>query len=185
MDLLYHFTRKVQEDTPESEFVSTGNELIDRFFNAEQEIKQALKERMRPMSINEHRNAIWVSPDGRMYGLNGTIANMLHNQIADKLMADGIINYQQDHQTPTVDAYLEQEGWLKIHDDWIIFDPFAKTCNFSTVSNFITEEQTLVVAKYLETHYNGFGKFGIPHYQVSHVSFKAMDKFAKNKLFMY
>lgn len=185
MDLLYHFTRKIKEGVSESEYVSTGNELLDKFFNAEQEIEQALKERMRPMSVKEHRNAIWVSPDGKMYGLNGVIANMLHNQIADKLIADGIISYTESPNAPTVDAYLEQEGWLKIHDGWITFDPFAKSHDFSKVSNFITDEQTLVVAEYLKLHYNGFGRFGIPHYQVSYLNFKAMDKFAKNKLFMF
>lgn len=184
MDLLYHFTRKIKDGAPESVYVSTGNELLDQFFNAEKQIEQALKERMRPMPINERRNAIWVSPEGKMYGLNGVIANMLHNQIADKLRADGIIDYTESPTTPTVDAYLEEKGWVKIHDNWIMFDPFAKSRDFTTVTNFITEEQTLVIAKYLEIHYNGFGKFGIPHYPVSYVNFKSMDKFAKNKLFM-
>lgn len=136
------------------------------------------------MPINERRNAIWVSPEGKMYGLNGVIANMLHNQIADKLRTDGIIDYTESPKTPTVDAYLEEQGWVKIHDNWIMFDPFAKSRDFTTVTNFITEEQTIVIAKYLEIHYNGFGKFGIPHYPVSYVNFKSMDKFAKNKLFM-
>lgn len=184
MDLLYHFTRNVKEGVPESVYVATGNELLDQFFNAEKQIELALKERMSPMPIKEHRNAIWVSPEGKMYGLNGVIANMLHNQIADKLRTDGIIDYTESPTTPTVDAYLEEQGWVKIHDNWIMFDPFAKSRDFTTVTNFITEEQTLVIAKYLEIHYNGFGKFGIPHYPVSYVNFKNMDKFAKNKLFM-
>lgn len=184
MDLLYHFTRKIKEGVSETVYVATGNELLDQFFNAEKQIELALKERMSPMSIKEHRNAIWVSPEGKMYGLNGVIANMLHNQIADKLRADGIIDYTESPTTPTVDAYLEEQGWVKIHDNWIMFDPFAKSRDFTTVTNFITEEQTLVIAKYLEIHYNGFGKFGIQHHPVSYINFKSMDKFAKNKLFM-
>lgn len=184
MDLLCHFTRKLSETADEDKYVSTGIDLIDNFFNAERQIEQELSVPMKPITVDELRNAIWVSPEGRMYGLNGTIANMLHNQIADKLNADGIIEYTKD-KAPTIDSYLEELGWLKIHDNWIMFEPFAKSRDFTTVTNFITEEQTAVVAKYLEIHYNGMGRFGIPHRPVSYVAFKTMDKFAKNKLFMF
>lgn len=184
MNLLCKFIKATNETNLSIPVVEFGNDYIDQFLDADRNIEQTYKERIRPIDIKERRNAIWMSPEGRMYGLNGLIANMLHNRIADKLNMDGIIQYSLD-KAPTVDSYLEQLGWLKIHDDWIMFDPFAKSRDFTTVTNFITEEQTVVLVEYLKTHWNGIGRFGIRHNPVSFVAFKSMDKFAKNKLFTY
>jgi hypothetical protein len=47
------------------------------------EINKIVSEGIKPVEITDGYNAGWLAPDGTFYGLNGTIANMLHNQIAD------------------------------------------------------------------------------------------------------
>lgn len=183
VDMLAMFNRERKPDLS-LPFVPTGKDDVDDFLLAERVIDSLFKDKLRPIPPTEYRDAIWVSPAGKMYGLNGTIANMLHCQIADKLVQDSTIKYDK-RKAPTVDSYLEYQGWLKIHGDWIMFDPYAKSRDLTTVSNFITEEQTVVVAKYLQTHFNGKGKFGIKHNPISAGFFKSMDKIMKNRLFTY
>lgn len=184
VDMLAMFNRDRNTPNLSLPFVPTGKDDVDDFLLADREIKTLFKTKLRPISPLEYRDAIWVSPSGKMYGLNGTISNMLHCTIADKLVSDGTIKYDKK-KAPTVDAYLEQKGWLKIHHDWIMFDPYANSRDFATVTNFITDEQTVVVAKYLQTHFDGLGKFGIRHNPVTYILFKQMDKIMKNKLFTY
>lgn len=156
------------------------NNDSDIIFNMQAFAKNA--DKIRECDITEKHDAYWLSPEGKLYGADGHINNMLHLRIADKLMEDNII-------TPPdkllVDSYLESNGWCKIHHDWIMFDPFANSEDFNVISNHLTDEQVKVIADYLNIHYNAFGKFGIHHNNISSITFKSMDKIMRNKLFTY
>lgn len=167
-EIVYKSTNVVCEN-PDEILVS-----ISTFANKADEI--------RPCDVSEKHDAYWLSPTGELYGADGSINNMLHLCIADKLIEDEIIT---PPNAQLVDSYLEEHGWCKIHNDWIMFDPYANSKDFKTISNHLTDEQVNVICEYLKLHYNSFGQFGISHYNISSVTFKCMDKIMRNKLFAY
>lgn len=90
---------------------------VTKYLNAMPEINEVLSNGIEPVDIMDKYDAGWLSPEGEFYALNGEIANMLHNQIADALQEKGII--PEDAASP--DAWLEQQGWVKIHDNNVQF----------------------------------------------------------------
>jgi hypothetical protein len=92
---------------------------IQQYIEAQQEIDAVVEEGIKPVNILDNWSAGWLAPNGDFYGLNGEIANMLHQQIADCFLEAGIIpeNYKDDEYGHAVnpDAWLEQQGWVKIH----------------------------------------------------------------------
>jgi len=89
-------------------------EFVDSYIQASMEIDEIVKAGITPVDIMQNYSAGWLAPNGDFYGLNGQIANMLHIQIGDALLEAGII--PEDYR-PAVnpDAWLEQQGWVKIH----------------------------------------------------------------------
>lgn len=164
-------------------YTNPSSILLDNFLENNRKIDKDIKNNNIKISNFEFRNAIWMSPEGEMYGLNGDIANMLHNTIADYLVEHDIIEFDKQKHV-TADRCLEELGWLKIHNDWVMFDPSAKSLGIE-ITNWITDEQAEALSKYLKRYYNGFGKFGIRHNQISGITFKSMDKIMRNKLFDY
>lgn len=164
-------------------YTNPSLDLLDRYLENNRKIDEDIENNNIKISNFEFRNAIWMSPEGEMYGLNGDIANMLHNTIADYLVEHDIIEFDKQKHV-TADRCLEELGWLKIHNDWVMFDPSAKSLGIE-ITNWITDEQAEALSKYLKRYYNGFGKFGIRHNQISVITFKSMDKIMRNKLFNY
>lgn len=84
---------------------------VQTYIDAAREIDEVLSKGIEPVDIMENWSAGWLSPEGDYYGLNGEIANMLHNQIADALQKKGTI--PENEINP--DQWLEEHGWVKIH----------------------------------------------------------------------
>lgn len=152
---------------------------LDRFLDAVTEINAI--ERLEPIVDNEYRDAIWLSPDGTMYGLNGEISNMLHNTIAEMLLQQGVINAGAKREETNPYVILEESGWVKIHGNWVMFEPNP----FDKPRQFMTEEQVKALREYLNKHFHMYGKFGIKHNLVLTYQLAQMDKFAINNLFSY
>ena len=150
---------------------------IDKFLDAAKEIDN-IKE-LKPIQDYEFHNAIWLAPDGTMYGMNGEIANMLHNTMADMLLEQGIIKSGNKREENNPYVILEESGWVKIHNDWVMFEPNR----FDKPKQFMTDAQVERMIKYLNKHYKGIGKFGIVHNVMTTYQINQMDKFAINKLF--
>ncbi len=93
------------------------DDSVTNYINAMSEINEIITKGIEPVNIMDNYSAGWLSPDGDFYGLNGEIANMLHNQIADALQEKGII--PKDEGCP--DSWLERQGWVKIHDNNVHF----------------------------------------------------------------
>ncbi|MCH5167870.1 MAG: hypothetical protein J1F35_08330 [Erysipelotrichales bacterium] len=139
-------------------------------------------DRLEPISPTEFRNACWVSPDGEIYGMNGEIGNMLHMNIADILVNQGVIESSNRREENNPYNILENNGWVKLHNDWVMFEQNIFTDN-GEQKQFMTDKQQEVIAEYLHNHFEDIGKFGIMHTPISSFIFKQMDKFAINKLF--
>lgn len=90
---------------------------VQKYIDSAREIDEVLSEGIKPVDIMSNYSAGWLAPNGDYYALNGEIANMLHNQIADALVEAGIV--PKEELNP--DAWLEQQGWVKIHDSNVQF----------------------------------------------------------------
>lgn len=54
--------------------------------------------------------------------MNGEIANMLHNNLANALVEAGII--KEDVVAGNPDGWMMQHGWVKIHGTQILFEGY-------------------------------------------------------------
>lgn len=136
---------KTKTYSPEEDFDS----LLDEYFEAEEKIRTELKYTIWPADITKKYDAGWLSPKGQYFGLNGTVANMLHIQLADKLYEQGFIPRNDETKELTQkDTWLEQNGWVRIHDHEIGFWP---TDNMREP----TDLQLKKLIDYAKTHYRG------------------------------
>ena len=91
---------------------------LSEWMENEKKIEEYHQTELKPVEITEGYDAGWLSPDGDFYGLNGSVGNMLHLNIAERLLASKKIPVKE-MRTP--DRWLEENGWVKIHHDWILF----------------------------------------------------------------
>lgn len=135
-----------------------------------------------PVSIEDGYDAGWLSPEGDFYGMNGEIADMLHNQISDLLFLDGIIPQDRDYAK---DTWLETHGWVKIHGSWILFDCEEYSLDTMTrkVTRYLTKEQVESIYRYGQICHNGLLKFGYSQRPISVVLFRTMDDVSRSNLF--
>lgn len=121
---LLNLTQKIQ-DIAKVEFYTfkEGNdEILTSYLDATKEIDEVLKAGIKPVDIMDNYTAGWLSPDGDYYALNGLIGNMLHLQIANALQVKGLIPEKDKYGTDqNPDAWLEEQGWVKIHENNINF----------------------------------------------------------------
>jgi len=103
------------------------NDDVQKYVDAVKEIDTVISNGIEPVNIMDNYSAGWLSPEGDYYALNGEIANMLHNQIADALQEKGIVPmYENDEEKKlniklNPDSWLEQQGWVKIHENNVQF----------------------------------------------------------------
>lgn len=91
---------------------------LSEWMENEAKIEEYHKTELKPVEITEGYDAGWLSPDGDFYGLNGSVGNMLHLNIAERLLASKKIPVKEMRNP---DRWLEENGWVKIHHDWILF----------------------------------------------------------------
>lgn len=127
------------------------DDSLERFLNAE--IKCSEIKEIEPSSIDVKYDASWISPEGEYFGMNGEIANMLHNKLADlinerhikltgkSLVEDGNIN---------VDAVLCELGWARIHDNRVMYDGYLMDPIIH-----MTDKQKEAIYKYCQIHHRG------------------------------
>lgn len=60
---------------------------LSEWMEYEAKIEEYHKTELEPVEITEGYDAGWLSPDGDFYGLNGSVGNMLHLNIAERLLA--------------------------------------------------------------------------------------------------
>ena len=103
---------------------------------------------------------------------------MLHLQLVDLLKEDGII--PDEHERDGY-SYLENQGWVKIHHNWVlwcadIFEIDEKTFStkISRRKDGLTEKQIEVLVKYGKEKCSGFLKLGYAHTVVSTTTLQAL-----------
>lgn len=60
---------------------------LSEYMENEMKIEEYHKTELKPVEIIEGYDAGWLSPDGEFYGLNGSTGNLLHLNIAERLLA--------------------------------------------------------------------------------------------------
>lgn len=143
------------------------------------EIREFLGHSILPLDpIEDNFDAAWLSPEGKVYGLRGEMNSMLHLQLVDLLKEDGII--PDEHEGDGY-SYLENQGWVKIHHNWIlwcadIFEIDEKTFStkISRRKDGLTEKQIEVLVRYGKEKYSGFLKLGYAHTVVSTTTLQAL-----------
>lgn len=113
-----------------------------------------------------------LSPDGDFYGLNGSTENLLHLNIAERLLASKKIPVKEMRNP---DRWLEENGWVKVHHDWILFSGsfYGKT---------LTEAQIEKLYRYGQVCHRGVLRLGTAQTQITAVRLRATEPLMLNKL---
>jgi hypothetical protein len=173
------------------EFNDERDARITTFIESMREIEETISKGIEPVNIMDNWSAGWLSPDCKFYGLNGEIANMLHNQIASALQeADVIPMYENERDEEhdmkiNPDAWLEQHGWVKIHGNNI---NYAGCLNhhLGKENVHINEQQVMLITEYIRDCHKGVLKLGWKMQQMTPTMFLMyfkQDLFALNKKF--
>jgi hypothetical protein len=136
------------------------------------------KDTFDPVDILQNYTAGWLSPEGDYYALNGEIANMLHLNIADKLQEMGII----PEDCLTKDSWLEENGWVKIHKDWILYGGWFND-KLDKPNVPMTEIQRKKIYEYGQLCHRGLLKFGFRMERISAARFQMTEDLMLKKLF--
>lgn len=148
------------------------NTYIENVIN----INETLKNGIKPVNILDNYSAGWLAPDGTFYGLNGDIANMLHNQIAEALQGIGIIPMYENEEKGIMinpDAWLEQNGWIKIRGNNI---EFAGCLNYRLNKRNVdlTKKQIDVIVEYISNCHQNIISVGWKNKEMEVEKFKKM-----------
>lgn len=164
-DIAFHLNKTLKLDFSLEE----PEDNVQKYIDAAREIDEVLSEGIKPVDIMSNYSAGWLAPNGDYYALNGEIANMLHNQIADALVEAGIV--PEEELNP--DAWLEQQGWVKIHDSNV---QFAGCLNVRIGKKNVdlTPIQIKKIYEYGALCHGGAIKAGWRMEQVSAIRFKDM-----------
>lgn len=145
-------------------------DTVQKYIDAAREIDEVLSEDIKPVDILDNYSAGWLAPNGDYYALNGEIANMLHQQIADALLLAEIIMEEED-TVGNPDAWLERTGWVKIHGNNINFAGCLNT-RIGKRNVPMTEIQIQKIYEYGQKCWNGSLKVGWKMQPMSAVRFR-------------
>lgn len=145
---------------------------LSEFMENEMRIEEYHKTELEPVEITEGYDAGWLSPEGDFYGLNGSTGNLLHLNIAERLLASKRIPVKEMRNP---DRWLEENGWVKVHHDWILFSGsfYGKT---------LTEAQIEKLYRYGQVCHRGVLRLGTAQTQITAVRFRATEPLMLNKL---
>lgn len=147
---------------------------LDKFLESETDNNEILKVALKPVNILDNYSAGWLSPTGEYYALNGDISNMLHSSIADNLFEFGIIIYDKEVFLSNSDSWLEKNGWVKIHNDRILYDGWSLS-NYGGKNISMTEIQKDLIYKYGQVCCNGFLTLGYTFEKVTAARFNMTE----------
>lgn len=146
---------------------------LSEYMENEMKIEEYHKTELKPVEIIEGYDAGWLSPDGDFYGLNGSVGNMLHLNIAERLLASKKIPVKEMRNP---DRWLEENGWVKVHHDWILFSGpfFGKT---------LTDVQIEKLYRYGQVCHRGVLRLGVSQVQITAARLRETEPLMLNKFF--
>lgn len=145
---------------------------LSEFMENEMRIEEYHKTELEPVEITEGYDAGWLSPDGEFYGLNGSVGNMLHLNIAERLLASKKIPVKEMRNP---DRWLEENSWVKVHHNWILF--FG-----SFYGNTLTDIQIEKLYRYGQVCHRGVLRLGTSQTQITAARLRETEPLMLNKL---
>lgn len=145
---------------------------LSEWMENEKKIEEYHQTELKPVEITEGYDAGWLSPDGDFYGLNGSVGNMLHLNIAERLLASKKIPVKEMRNP---DRWLEENGWVKVHHNWILFSGsfYGKT---------LTEAQIEKLYRYGQVCHRGVLRLGTSQTQITAARLRETEPLMPNKL---
>lgn len=157
----------------------TDSDLVTRFLECTHQIDEVLSTGIRPVNIEDKYDACWIAPDGTTYGLNGEYANMLHITIADALIDEGIVSYENEEEKMYGSHFLlEKRGFVKVHYDNVLFSGYDES-----IGKALTPEQVKQLVKYGNLCYGGKLFFDYDKKFCSAAKLSTMEPLMYRKLF--
>lgn len=148
---------------------------------AEVAIKEELQKEIQPLSFAEKRHSGWVSPEGEWFGLDGEISNLLHCTLASMIHKRILLKTGIDIGKSNPDRWLESNGWVKLTDNWVLYDGY--TCFGSRKRTSMTSEQKEFIKDYCNANYKGVVCVGYMKEAIPAVRLTFIDDFAVEKYF--
>ena len=158
----------------------TVHDDVKAYIDAALAIDEKLKDGLEPVDIMSNYSAGWLSPEGEYYALNGEIANMLHNQIADDLYKQEIVP-QSEENKGNPDNWLQANGWVRIHGNEINFEAHMNERINRGKNRFMTDKQVDMITEYCRLHHNGVVK--VFFQPVSALTFQRLAKDAPDHFY--
>lgn len=145
---------------------------LSEWMENEKKIEEYHQTELKPVEITEGYDAGWLSPDGDFYGLNGSVGNMLHLNIAERLLASKKIPVKEMRNP---DRWLEENGWVKVHHNWILFfgSFYGKT---------LTDVQIEKLYRYGQVCHRGVLRLGTSQTQITAARLREVEPLMLNKL---
>lgn len=146
---------------------------LSEWMENEKKIEEYHQTELKPVEITEGYDAGWLSPDGEFYGLNGSTGNLLHLNIAERLLASKKIPVKEMRNP---DRRLEENGWVKVRHDWILFSGplFGKT---------LTDVQIEKLYRYGQVCHRGVLRLGVSQVQITAARLRETEPLMLNKFF--
>lgn len=145
---------------------------LSEYMENELKIEEYHKTELKPVEITEGYDAGWLSPDGEFYGLNGGAGNLLHLNIAERLLASKKIPVKEMRNP---DRWLEENGWVKVHHDLILFSGsfYGKT---------LTDAQIEKLYRYGRVCHRGVLRLGTAQTQITAARLRETEPIMLNQL---
>lgn len=150
------------------------DQSVVNYIEAVRENDAVLKAGIEPVDIMDNYSAGWLDREGNYYGLNGEIANMLHQEIEDALQKKGIVPEKDDKGFDINGAsWLEQQGWVKIHDNNINYGGCLNHKLPTKVKDLhMNKKQKQIVYNYIQKCHGGIMRLGWRMTKVSAARFE-------------
>ena len=152
----------------------TINSSLENHLRGSKNLKD-LSENFKEANIKEKYDAGWISTNGKFYGINGVVSNMLHMNLADIIVSELLgLEYCDDPELE-----LESKNWVKITGNWVLFAGYTKI-----ISTGLTNAQKEAIIELGKT-YDGIVLLGWDKHSVSIQDFELMTDEQIEKYFHF
>lgn len=162
------------------------DEQISLYMKGAENTQKLLSEEIQPVSITDNYNAGWLARDGTFYGMNGSYANMLHLSLADairsRMTIENGIDPLKDCPNKSMDTWLCEQGWVKVHGNHILYDGYINVCYTHKPPIPVSEEQLRKISLYGKVCHGGILRFGITYTPCSMAKLEMMEPLMIAKL---
>lgn len=155
------------------------DEQFSKYMEGAENTKELLGKEIQPVSITDNYDAGWIARDGTYFGTNGSYANMLHAALADairsRMTVENGVDPLKDFPHKSMDTWLCEQGWVKVHNNHILYDGYIRTAYTKKSPIPISDEQLEAISKYGKFCHKGMLLFGLTYTPCSMAKLEMME----------